>query len=219
MEENPTNEVEVAETTDTNAEAKVEITTEAESKAGEETTILGDAGKEEETKDGDSEDGSEETSEVPESYEFKLPEGMELDQSLSDQVTPIFKEIGLSQDQAQKLVDVYAPYVQTQVEAQNQATQDAYKETVNGWEKETKELLGSNFEKEVATTAKALDKFGTPELRALMNETGLGNHPEMVKAWSKVGKAISEDHFPDPNNQKVVSEGIDASKLYPSMTQ
>ncbi|MEI6907818.1 peptidase, partial [Klebsiella pneumoniae] len=35
--------------------------------------------------------------------------------------------------------------------------------------------------------------FGTPELKEYLNGTGLGNHPELVKAFIKVGKAMSED--------------------------
>jgi len=49
---------------------------------------------------------------VPEKYDFKAPaawseKGWELDTKLIETATPIFKELGLSQDQAQKLVDFY----------------------------------------------------------------------------------------------------------------
>jgi hypothetical protein len=40
---------------------------------------------------------------------------------------------------------------------------------------------------------KALDAFGTTELRSLLNESGLGNHPEVIRFMFRAGKAISED--------------------------
>ena len=44
---------------------------------------------------------------VPEKYDFKAPEGQSLDAALVERATPIFKELGLTQDAAQKLVDFY----------------------------------------------------------------------------------------------------------------
>src|SRR6185437_10360924 len=43
----------------------------------------------------------------PESYDFKAPEGKELNSKFLDRATPVFKELGLSQANAQKLVDTY----------------------------------------------------------------------------------------------------------------
>jgi hypothetical protein len=45
----------------------------------------------------------------------------------------------------------------------------------------------------LAAAKMALDTFGTPELRTLLIETGLGDHPEMIRAFVRAGKAISED--------------------------
>jgi len=42
---------------------------------------------------------------------------------------------------------------------------------------------------------KALDSFGTPELRTLLNESGIGNHPELIRFMVRAGKAISSDTF------------------------
>src|SRR5882762_10933205 len=45
---------------------------------------------------------------APEKYEdFKLPDGYKMDETASKEVTAMFKELNLSQDQAQKLVDYY----------------------------------------------------------------------------------------------------------------
>ena len=45
---------------------------------------------------------------APESYtDFSVPEGHTLDAAAIESATPLFRELGLSQDQAQKLVDFY----------------------------------------------------------------------------------------------------------------
>lgn len=56
----------------------------------------------EEKPEGETTETSEEKTEVPEEYEdFDLPEGVELDK---ETWSPVFKDIGLTQEQAQKLV-------------------------------------------------------------------------------------------------------------------
>ena len=62
---------------------------------------------------------------------------------------------------------------------------------------------------------KALDAFGTPELKDVLNATGFGNHPEVIKAFYKAGKAISADGFV-PGTPKGAETDI-AKRMFPSM--
>lgn len=43
---------------------------------------------------------------------------------------------------------------------------------------------------------RAADAFGGPELRALLERTGLGNHLAIVRTFYEIGKSISEDVLP-----------------------
>ncbi len=55
---------------------------------------------------------------VPDTYaDFVMPEGVELDSALLTEAAPLFKELGLTQDQAQKLVDFQAKQVQASSES------------------------------------------------------------------------------------------------------
>ena len=45
---------------------------------------------------------------VPEKYEIKPPEGMQLDQAMMEKAAPLFKELKLSNEGAQKLANFYA---------------------------------------------------------------------------------------------------------------
>lgn len=151
-----------------------------------------------EAKEGES---KQEVKTVPEKYELKVPEGMTLDTALMEKMTPLFKEIGVTQEQAQKLADAYAPYVKAQVEATQKAAMDNFKAITDGWKTDTLKILGAEPDKAMAPAAKFLNTFGTPALREMLEETGLGNNPELVQAFIKAGKAIGTDSFADANNQ------------------
>jgi hypothetical protein len=47
----------------------------------------------------------------------------------------------------------------------------------------------------LSVAKKALDAFGSPELRVLLEQSGLGNNPEVIRFMFRAGKAISEDSF------------------------
>ena len=55
-----------------------------------------------------------------------------------------------------------------------------------------KEIGGDKLTATQAAAAKGLDAF-SPKLRALLEESGWDNHPEMLRAWAAVGKAMSPD--------------------------
>lgn len=129
---------------------------------------------------------------APEKYEFKAGEGIELDSAAMADFEPVARELNLTNEQAQKLVDVYpkilAGVQQRQVEAWQKQT-EGWAESV----KADKEFGGDKLTANLGAAQCALDQFGNPELREYLESTGLGNHPELVKAFIKVGKAMSED--------------------------
>ncbi|MEX2991180.1 peptidase [Serratia fonticola] len=132
---------------------------------------------------------------VPEKYEFKAPEGVEqLDPQALAVFEPIAKELGLSQEQAQKLVDIYPQIQQQQAEAWSKQVTDWGDQV-----KADKEIGGDKLTASVGQAQRALDQFGTPALREYLESSGLGNHPELVRAFAKVGKMMSEDKIIMPN--------------------
>lgn len=138
---------------------------------------------------------------APEKYEFQAAEGVELDTEALKEFEPVAREMNLTNEQAQKLVDVYpkilAGVQQRQVEAWQQTTEQWAADV-----KADKEIGGDKLPSNLSAAQRALDQFGTPELKTYLNDTGLGNHPDLVKAFVKIGKAMSED--------KVVSGGHDS---------
>lgn len=129
---------------------------------------------------------------APEKYEdFKAPEGLTFDSNVIGQFSEVAKELNLPQDKAQLLLDKMGPVLASR---QIEQLQTARTEWV-GQVKADKEYGGDALPENLAVAKKALDTFGTPELRTLLNESGLGDHPEVIRLFYRAGKAISEDGF------------------------
>jgi hypothetical protein len=126
---------------------------------------------------------------APEKYEFKVPEGMTLNQAMVDKFTPIAKELNLSQEKAQKLVDMYSGFVKSNADEQA-ATFTKFVEDLKA---ETIKELGANYKQELSYAAKARDRFASPELIEKLNASGLSNDKDMVKLFITIGKVVSED--------------------------
>ncbi len=148
--------------------------------------------------------------EVPESYDLAMPEGVQLDKAAADEFTTIAKELKLDQAAAQKLADVGAKMAQRQ--AENHA------KLVESWVEQVKtdkDVGGDKLDENLGVARKALETFGSPELRDVLNMTGFGNHPEVIRAFYKIGKAISEDRFVSGSPKG--SEADPAKTLFPNM--
>lgn len=152
---------------------------------------------------------------APESYEFKSFEGQQYDQKVLGVYKDVAKELNLSQEAAQKILEKMSPAMQEQrMEQLNQIrTEWSSKASADP------EYGGENLQQNLSVARKALDAFGTPELRSLLNESGLGNHPEVIRFMYRSGKAISGDRFvggSQGQKGKPQSQADYANSLYPS---
>jgi hypothetical protein len=154
---------------------------------------------------------------APEAYtDFDVPETVIVDTELMGEFKSAAKDIGLSQEQAQHLASMGAKMAQKITE--QAATAQA--ERIAAWEAETKadkDIGGAQLEANLATAKKALDAFGSPELNELLVETGIGNHPAIIKAFVKAGQAMSEDTLMPSSAQVPSAQTSIAQKLYPNM--
>lgn len=152
---------------------------------------------------------------APEAYNFTPPEGEVLHEAVVTQFSEVAKELNLTQEQAQKIIDKMAPAITANQNA-------AYATVREGWAQETatdSEFGGENLAENLAVAKKALDTFGTPELKQLLNDTGLGNHKEVIRVFFRAGKLISEDSFVGGNggnpDQATAQRLYSASKMNP----
>lgn len=163
--------------------------------------------------DGAQDDKPAEEQGAPEKYEFQAPEGVVVDDTTVQAFSEVAKELNLPQEAAQKILDKVAP-----VMAQRQAEVLANLSTswIEGVRTD-KEIGGEKLQENLAVAKKAIDTFGSPELRALLNESRLGNHPEVIRFMVRAGKAISEDSkVVTGNTTRPISGARDAARsLYP----
>ncbi|MBP6563996.1 MAG: protease [Burkholderiales bacterium] len=155
---------------------------------------------------------------VPEKYEFTALEGHELADDVVTAFSDVAKELKLTQAAAQQLVDKLAPVL-----AQSTAAKaEAFFADVGGapatWAQQAKadkEFGGEKFDANLAVARKAME-FATPQMRALLDKTRIGDHPEMIRWMHRVGKALSEDTFVG-GKPSAGKPDDPAKKLFPSM--
>ncbi len=208
-----------------------------------EETLLDGANEEKKIEDGDSEDkpaegdkeepkegGEEEKSEskkgtitdgkyTVDDYEIVVPEGQEFNSELLDSIVPVFQDLGLENDSVQKIVDGYSEAVKAHVGAQIQKSMDHYETITEGWKKSALKELGADSSKKLGIAAVARDKLGDSEFKEMLKETGVGNHPAMIRMLIKAGKLIKEDSFPDPGQPNKGRADSPEKVLYPTMNQ
>lgn len=154
---------------------------------------------------------------APESYQFELPEGYELNAEVAGEFEAYARELNLPQDKAQAAVSMGVKLVESAMAKQA----EAYTQQVAAWREEVtndKEIGGPALAENLSYAARVLDTYA-PDLRAVLDETGLGNHPAFVKAFVKIGKAISEDRLVGGAQQAPGSALDPAAKLFPTMNQ
>lgn len=151
---------------------------------------------------------------APEEYaEFAAPEGMTFNAEAMTEFKGLAKELNLSQENAQKVADLGGKLVQKVQADQLRQIEQAQAQ----WAADARvdaEFGGDNLAKNVAVAKQALDAFGSPELSKMLSESGLGNHPEIIRAFYRVGNAIGQDKL-IPGTTRT-SNKDDARSLYPN---
>lgn len=158
------------------------------SKADEDTDLKAD----EKDKDSDadkSKDGA------PEAYgEFTVPEGIEIDASVLEQFQGTAKELNLSQDQAQKLIDMQSDLAKVSTAKAEAAWADQQTKWREAAEND-EEFGKGKYDESVSIARSGMLEIGGSPLARALEETGMGNHPEFIRFMYRVGKATRDDNF------------------------
>lgn len=154
---------------------------------------------------------------VPEKYELTAPEGVTLELESLGEFEGLAKELKLTQEEAQKVTDIGVRMTQKFAAQQAEAIQTAAAEWAASSSSD-KEFGGDKLTENLAVSKKALDAFGTPELRTLLNDSRLGNHPEVIRFMYRAGKAISEDRMVTGGAGPATANTTTAKSLYPNQS-
>lgn len=151
---------------------------------------------------------------APEKYEFKAPQDIKLDDQVVVAFSEVAKDLNLTQDNAQKILDKVAPLIELRAKDALTAQRTTWVEQA----KADKEIGGEKLAENLAIAKKAYETFGSKELGTFLEQTGLGDNPHLIRAFLRAGKAISEDRIV-PGEGSRASATDAASKLYPNQSK
>lgn len=149
---------------------------------------------------------------APETYEFKAPDGSEFDPKVIEKFSSVAKAQGLTQEAAQAILDEMGPVL---AERSSEALASARAQWVEQ-ARADKEFGGDKFDESLGAAKKAIETFATPELRQLLETSGLGDHPEVIRLMTRIGRAISPDSVVR-GQPSAPAETDRAARLYPTM--
>ena len=152
-------------------------------------TLLG--GEEGKTQEGANGKADAKATDVPDKYTVTLPDGMALDEKLLGDLSPVFKEAGVSNETAQKLATAYAKHQQDSFTEYAKQVADERKAWVNELRKDP------DFDATLASGQRAVALAGKEvnAVKALLNDTGLGDNPIFVRWMAAIGAHLSEGSF------------------------
>lgn len=124
---------------------------------------------------------------APETYELTVPDGAPFDDADIAAIAAEAKALGITNDQAQALVGARAQQLATyRAELRTQLEADP-------------DLGGANLPMTEVHARAGRDYLfpkgtkGSDLVLAWFDKTGLGNHPEFVRAMTRIGKSLAED--------------------------
>ena len=212
---------ESAQTTETSLPPASTLLTDGE--GGTQQTGAGDTTEKTSTEAEGKPAGSEKAAKgAPESYEdFTLPDGVDLDASVAEETKALAKELGLSQESAQRVADLLAKQTQAanpKATEAFQAQQQAQVQSIHDqWTTETKadkEVGGEKLAENLAKAKAAMDATTTPQLQMLLQRTGLGNNVEVIRHFLRIAPAFSQDTHVKGETAPAGAKKSPAERLY-----
>jgi len=135
---------------------------------------------------------------APEAYELAL-EGFEIDAELAGEADPVFRELGLTNAQANALLPLVPKVMERAQNAAVQAMLDAGAQQRKAWLdafNADPEIGGAQADETKHLAAKGLDALGYTAdhpFRKALTESGFGNHPDMIRMARRMGEMLGED--------------------------
>mgnify|MGYP001166429529 CR=1 FL=1 len=118
------------------------------------------------------------------------PGGYEFDGEVPDHFREASHKIGLSKDQARELVS----YMAEQNKQQNESMRENYEKEQVNYQQSLQKEFGDDYNKNVELARRAFLQYGDAETVKFLEESGLGNHPGLIKTFSRIGQSLSEDN-------------------------
>lgn len=143
---------------------------------------------------------------APEPYEaFALPEGFTLESERLNLATGIFRDIGLTQEQAQKLVDLYPKLATEDAGLIQAALEDQRNQQIEQWGADSKAEFGAGLDAILkdAQVGVQYAKQMRPGILDTFDKEGWGNNPDALWAFAELGKLSRGSQMTGVNGQSI----------------
>jgi hypothetical protein len=124
------------------------------------------------------------------------------------------KENNLTKEAAQKILADKAKAISDFKAGQTQELEKRKVEWLD-LSKSDKEVGGEAFNQSVTLANRAIEEFAPPELRKVLDESGLGNHPMLIKTFARIGKKMSNDSLVGAPKSQAAKTVADYDLFYP----
>lgn len=129
------------------------------------------------------------------------------------EVLEFAKENKLSQEAAQKIIDSRSALHSKFAQAQAQALSNA----IESWKTEVKndpEIGGDNFGKSIELANLTISHYDK-EFKDVLDKTGLGNHPKVLRLLARIGKDLQDDSMVRSKSHGAPESRSDYDLFYP----
>lgn len=121
---------------------------------------------------------------VPETYEFKLDEGMEIDEAVGSELTAIGKELNISQAGMDKLLTLHNKVMANAVKQAEERVNTDYGECVK---------QGLTDEANVKAASMFIQNYGSRAALEALTASGVIFNPHVMKMFQSLAMAVKED--------------------------
>jgi hypothetical protein len=174
------------------------------------------------------------------SFDLTVPDGFEISDQGKTDFAKWINELGIPKDKHQAILDKHL----TELSSSMGGSREQIDAMHQGWAKESmndKEFGGSNLNENIAGARKTMNSFSQPatdaegkavlhqegtmkgqqmtEIELLLNQTGMGNHPAMIRVFHRVKQVLSEDHFVRGDMKPNELKKTDAEVMYPTLNK
>lgn len=155
---------------------------------------------------------------APEKYELVQRKDSPLLKEDVAEIEANAKAQGLSQEQAQKLVESreadHDKFFARQIQ-QAKDQQTLWRSEVEA-DKEIAGTDGKAFKQNVELAKRAMDRFADDHFKKVLSETGLGNNPHLIRTFLRIGRGMADDTAVLDGSSSTPTKKSREEKLFPT---
>lgn len=155
---------------------------------------------------------------APEKYELVQRKDSPLLKEDVAEIEANAKAQGLSQEQAQKLVESkeadHDKFFSRQIQ-QAKDQQTLWRSEVEA-DKEIAGTDGKAFKQNVELAKRAMDRFADDQFKKVLSETGLGNNPHLIRTFLRIGRGMADDTAVLDGSSSTPTKKSREEKLFPT---